>query len=141
MNTIIDTVILPKLTINRHMSKTVLNSPPQLGGIAYPKFEAIQMIKGIMFLLHQTRWNGPVGNVIHVVLSVLQLMSGHVRLLMEDTTTQVDYIEGGWMFFIQEQFQQINGSMWIEHQWTPPLQRVHDTSIMVSFTAIPGVTK
>lgn len=36
----------------------------------------------------------------------------------------------GWFFHLREQLKEMNGVVWIEHQWTPSLQRESDVSIM-----------
>ncbi len=36
---------------------------------------------------------------------------------------------------------EIDGTIWIEHAWTPTLQRQRDKSIMEHFTAIPRITR
>ena len=69
-----------------------------------------------------------------VVLSAVQLMSGLCVPVMEDVTTDLSYIGGGWFVHQRERLKDLNATMWIEHQWTPQLQRQNDQSLMKAFS-------
>ncbi len=132
--------MLNKLRINRHMPRAVLYAPLQLGGLNYPSFQIHQDQLGIMTMLKHFRWNKTVGNDMLVVLSTVQLLSGLCEPIMEDVTTNLSYVANGWFMHQRRRLKELNASMWIEHQWTPKLQRINDHSLMKTFSTLDGIT-
>ena len=141
MNTIIDKIMINKLRLNRHMPKAVVYAPLTLGGIGYPSFQIIQDQKGILTMLKHFRWNGTVANDMLTVLSAIQLIAGWTTPIFEDTTTRLDYIQQGWFTHQRSRMGRMQATMWIEHQWCPDIQRVHDRALMQAFLAIPNITR
>ena len=45
------------------------------------------------------------------------------------------------MLHLRSRFNDWGGQQWIEHQWTPQLQRQNDASLMKAFSRLPGATK
>ena len=122
MNIIIDRTMLNKMGINRNMPRAVVYSSLQWGGMNYPNFQIIQDQKGILYLIQQLRWQGTIANDLLTVLSAVQLVSGLCRPLLEDTTTNLHYMNQGWFTHIRRRLAKMNGNIWIEHQWCPQLQ-------------------
>ena len=92
-------------------------------------------------MLKHFQWNGTVGNDMLVVLLAVQLVSGLCEPIMEDVDSDLSYVVGGWFTHQRNRLRIMNGIMWIEHQWTPSLQREFDQSLMRAFLDIEGVTK
>ena len=110
LNTALDPTMLNKLHINQHAPKAALYSSFSRGGLNYPSFRIIQAQKGIC------------------------------TLFLEDTSTDLSFMakhQYGWFFHLREQLKEMNGVVWIEHQWTPSLQREYDVSIMEALSHYP----
>ena len=125
--------------------RAIIYSPRQLGGIGYPSIENEQDKNLIYHFIHQLEWDKEVGQDIRIVLSQLQLQSGFVSPLMEDPDLIAPHLKQGWLSFLRERMARLNGSIALQDQWAPILQRVNDTSIMEAFcklkqTKQPGAT-
>ena len=102
MNTWIDTVVMPKLGLNRHTPKALLYGPLSRGGLNYPQFKTIQTTRSITYMIKQLRWNKDIAKDIRISIEATQLMSGIERPIMEDVETLVKYLEGTWLLTIRE---------------------------------------
>ena len=122
LNTTIDQVMLNKLNVHRNMPKLVIYSPLKWGGLNYPSFQVIQDQKGLLYFLQQLRWNGTIPNDMLVVLSGVQLMSGLVTPIFENTNANLNYIPHGWFVHQHRRLRETKATLWIEHQWSPQLQ-------------------
>ena len=140
LNTIVDEVMLPKYRMNRHTPKAVVYSPLYMGGLNYPSFEIIQDQQGFMMMLKHLRWNGTVAKDLLVVLSAIQLVSGLCSPIFEDVHTDLSFLGPGWLLHQRSRMAIPNITLWIERQWTPPLQRVGDQSLMFAFINIANAT-
>ena len=123
LNTTMDRVMLNKYQLNRKMPKVVIYSPYNMGGMNYPSFLIIQDQMNIMNLLKQLRWNKTVANDFLVTLSAVQFTSGLCEPILMETKTDLSYIPRGWIPHLRSRLNEWGGQLWIEHQWTPPLQR------------------
>ena len=74
------------------------------------------------------------------VLSVVQLVSGWCTPVLMNVTKPLPHVAKGWFTHIQEHLSNMDGSMWIEDQWNPNLQREEDQSLMKTFTNTPTIT-
>ena len=141
LNTAINSTFLNKLGLNRHTPHAILYAPLSRGGLNYPSFQIKQDQQGLLTMLKHFRWNQTVGRDMLTVLSAIQLISGLCDPIMEDTATDLSFLESGWFLHCRERLNKLHATMWIEHQWTPPLRRWGDQSIMKAFTLIPGISK
>ena len=89
MNTLIDTVVLPKLGLKRHMPKAVLYGPLSRGGLNYPQFKTIKTTRSITYMIKQLRWNKDIAKDIRISIEATQLMSGFEQPLLENVETPV----------------------------------------------------
>ena len=141
LNTIIDEIIIPKLTMNRHTPKAALYSPLSKAGLNYPSYKVIQDQKNILLVLQQLRLDSTITNDIRVALSALQLVSGLTTPIYEDTTTKLPHLPQGLLTHIRDRMMALKATMWIENIWHPTLQRTNDRSLMKTFANIPKVGK
>ena len=93
MNSIIDSVILPKLGVNRHMPKAVIYGPVSRGGLNYPQFKTIQTTRSITYMIKQLQWNKDIAKDIRISIETIQLMSGLEEPIMEYVDPPIKYIE------------------------------------------------
>ena len=61
-------------------------------------------------------------------------------IIFEDVQTDLSFLGPGWLLHQPNRMALSNITMWIERQWTSPLQRVGDQSIMKAFINITNVT-
>lgn len=59
---------------------------------------------------------------------------------MMNTTTDLSYTSQGWFTHTRRRLHSMNAQLWIEHQWSPPLQRQEDTSLVQSISQLSYVT-
>jgi hypothetical protein len=130
LNTIMNKSLLPKMKINRHMPHAVVYSPLSLGGLSWPSFQIRQDTESILSMIKHFRWNQTVGQDMLVVLSAWQLASGLCDPIMEQVDINLSFIGKGWFPQVRQRLNNMGGQLWIEQQWTPALQRIHDNSIM-----------
>ena len=140
LNKIIDSTMVNKYRYNRHMPRAVMYSPLDLGGADYPCFEVIQDQKGLLNLIKQLRWGRTMANDILVVLSAVQFATGLCNPILMDTATDISYVGKGWFMHIRNRLKMMDAQLWIEHQWSPPLQRQADSSIMERISKLPYAT-
>ena len=96
---------------------------------------------GTMNLLKQLCWNKTVANNFLVTLFAVQFNTGLCEPILMDMATNLSYVPAGWIMHLRSRFNKWGGAMWIEHQWTPSLQRENDCSIMGALSRVPGATK
>ena len=106
-----------------------------------PSFQIMQDQMRIMNLMKQLRWDKTVANDFLVTLSVVQFNEGLCEPILMDMATGQSYVPSGWIMHLRSRLNKWGGAMWIEHQWTPQLQREHDCSIMKFLSRVPGATK
>jgi hypothetical protein len=141
LNTIMNKSLLPKMKVNRHMPHAVVYSPLSLGGLSWPSFQIRQDTESILSMIKHFRWNQTVGQDMLVVLSAWQLASGLCDPIMEQVDINLSFIGKGWFPQIRKRLNNMKGQFWIEQQWTPALQRIHDTSIMKALILSPNISE
>ena len=141
MNICIDSVMLPKIGLNRRTPKAVMYGPMKLGGLNYPQFKTLQTAKSITYLLKQMRCNGDMAAAIRVKLEMTHLMSGVEAPILEQTDQSIDYLPESWVLTILKRLKALKAKVWIENIWRQEKQWVNDLSIMEALTKIPGVRR
>jgi hypothetical protein len=128
------------MRFNRHLPGAVLYGPMSMGGMEFPETHTLQNQTQIPFMIKQLRWDNTLANDIIATLDHVQLLSGLTTPVLQYTTTRIDYIRTSYLVEMRRRLIEIEGTIWIEHAWTPPLQRQRDESIMECFSAIPRIT-
>ena len=132
--------MLNKLHLNHHTLKAELYSLLECTGLNYPSFQFHQDQKGLLTLLKHLWWDGTMGNDILVVLSAIQLISVLCKPILEDVNIDTSYLGISWILHLRNRLYAMNGKMWVENQWTSPIQHLHDQSHMKAFSNIAGIT-
>ena len=86
-----------------------------------------------MHFLCQLEWGGEVADGIRIVLSQLQLQSGFVALLTEETSLPAPHLEKGWLSAMRERLNDLWGCVVIKYPWAAAIQREHNRSLMEQF--------
>ncbi|KAL7552654.1 hypothetical protein ACHAWF_015884 [Thalassiosira exigua] len=71
----------------------------------------------------------------------VQHRSGWVRPILEHVQGRIDYVGRDHMIFIRNCLKDMDASLWIEHAWTPSLQRAGDEALMERFAQHSRATK
>eukprot|EP00956_Cyclotella_meneghiniana_P019828 scaffold34484_cov39-Cyclotella_meneghiniana.AAC.4 len=121
------------------MSRKVLRAPIELGGIALPNVQTIQDQKGIVNVMRQLQLGKEIATDFRILPAQAQLDSGLVHPILHKTDTDISYIEPGMIVHLHDRLDALDGSIVIENQLCPKLQRVHDESIMEKISKLPGV--
>ena len=74
-------------------------------------------------------------------LETAQIRSGFTNPIFEDTSLPIVYEIDSDLISLRERIRAMGGSLWIEEEWTPSLQRVNDVSIMEAFIRSGMFTK
>ena len=90
----------------------------------------------IKYMVKQLRWNQTVAGDILATLDNIQLASGFATPILEAPDLPIDYIDQGWILDLRDRLREIGATMWVEDAWQPPLQRVHDVSLMEQFLRV-----
>ena len=137
IDTIINKTFLPRMRIHSKTPLSILHGPLSLGGMAFVKDLLLQDQASIVYLIQTLRWDNETSQDVLQTLQTLQLATGFVTPVMEDTTAVISYVSNGWLLHIRSRLGALNGSIWIEKAWQPALQRLGDESIMEKINALP----
>eukprot|EP00956_Cyclotella_meneghiniana_P036569 scaffold127564_cov23-Cyclotella_meneghiniana.AAC.1 len=74
-----------------------------------------------------------------ILIAQAQLDSGLTNPILDDTSTNVSYIEPGMIMHLHDRLAKLDGSIVLEDQWCPKIQREHDISIMKKRSQLTGV--
>eukprot|EP00956_Cyclotella_meneghiniana_P003279 scaffold3976_cov45-Cyclotella_meneghiniana.AAC.9 len=121
------------------MSRKVLRAPIELGGLALPNMQTIQDQKGMVNVMRQLQLGKEIATDFTILLAQPQLDSGLVHPILDKTYIDISYIEPGMIVHLHDRLDALDGSIVIENQWCPKLQRIHDESIMEKISKLPGV--
>eukprot|EP00956_Cyclotella_meneghiniana_P031965 scaffold85834_cov44-Cyclotella_meneghiniana.AAC.6 len=121
------------------MNRVVLRAPVELGGIAFPNTSTIQDQKGITNVMRQLQLGKEIATDLRILIAQAQLESGLTNPILDDTSTNVRYIEPGLIMHLHDRLAALDGSIVLEDQWCPKIQRIHDNSIMKKLSELRGV--
>jgi len=140
IDSMIRNAFFPKMRFNRNLPSALAYGPEEFGGMEFPEVYTLQDQLQIPYLLKALRWNKTVANNFLVTLDNIQMASGFVTPILEDTTLPIDYVDRGWIISLRDRMSEYNAGVWVEDAWAPKLQRVGDKSLMEVFTNIQGMT-
>ena len=141
LTSILRTTLLPRLRLNRHFPGAVLHAPFDFGGLEFPDISIVQDQVQLDYVIKQLRWDRTVANDFLVTLDSVQLCSGFVTPLLQNTTRRLDYLDHSYIIHLRRRLALVDGSLWIEKAWIPSIQRDGDESIMERFSSLRGITR
>ncbi len=130
INSTIRKTFLPLLRLNRHFPGAVLYGPHRYGGMEFPEMNTLQDQLQLDYLTKQLRWDKIVANDFLVTLDTVQLASGFTSPILEFTDPPVTYLDKSFIIALRHRLKRMDAAVWIEHSWTPQLQRIGDESLM-----------
>jgi hypothetical protein len=99
---VINASFLPRLGIYRNTKRAIIHGPRIYGGLEMPNVYTRQTQHHIKYMIKQLRWNSTLANDILTALDNVQLASGFVTPILENTDTEMDYIDKGWIVDLRE---------------------------------------
>ena len=133
---VINSTILPRITINRNTPRAVIHGPLKFGGMSMADTYTRQTQHHLKYMVKQLRWNKTVAGDILATLDNIQLASGFTTPILEAPDLPIDYIDQGWILDLRARLKEIGATLWVEDAWQPALQREHDVSLMEQFMRI-----
>jgi hypothetical protein len=125
--------VLPKLHINRNTSRSIIYGPVTLGGLGFPNVYIYQGIDKLHLLLGHLRLNDMVGQLLHIDLTYVQLLSGSGQLFLKQPRDKYSCLESGWLTSIWDFTFKANLQFHYSRAWIPNLPREKDTFLMELF--------
>jgi hypothetical protein len=125
--------LLLKLHLNRHMSRSIIHGPEELGGLALPHLFTLQRIDKIMGHL---RLRDRTAKLIHIDLSYIQLILGIKEIFLNQDYTLFQWMEAGWVTSLWEFAYTTQISFDYPTHWHPAIPREHDKTLMDHFTSL-----
>jgi hypothetical protein len=107
----------------------------------FPDTATLQDQTQLDYLVKQLRWDKTVGNDFLVALDSVQLCSGFISPILENTDAMIGYLSPSYIIDLRRRLGSMGAFLWIEKKWTPALQRVGDKSLMEAFSEIPDITQ
>ena len=142
----IESASMPKLYAacgyNRKTSRAVLAGPEELSGGG---FTPLLAIAGTGYVLHFLKnWRTPtedIGKTLRIVYAWTSYQAGITTPLLEQTETNIEYVDGKVIPAMRKYLHDIGGSIVLHNTMIRPKLRQHDASIMeraigMEFTAI-----
>ena len=93
------------------MPNAVIYGPLEYGGMEMVESYSLQDQIQMTNLMTHLRWGQTGANDILVTLDNIQLASGFVRPVWEETGRQLDYIDQGWLVSMQKMLGEIDSSL------------------------------
>ena len=131
----IETASMPKLYAacgyNRNTSRAILAGPEELSGGG---FTPLRAVAGTGYVIHFLKnWRTPtedIGKTLRIVYAWTSYQAGITTPLLEQTETNIAYIDGKVIPAMRKYLYEIGGSIVLNNTMIRPKLRLHDESIM-----------
>ena len=132
--------VIPLCLVKRRYGSLSSSTQSSSSGISQ-SFSTLQNQLQISYMISRLRHDKTVANSILTALETAQIRSGFTNPIFEDTSLPIVYEIDSDLISLRERIRAMGGSLWIEEEWTPSLQRVNDVSIMEAFIRSGMFTK
>jgi hypothetical protein len=133
--------LLPKLHVNRNTSRTIIFGPERLGGLSLPHIYVVTNIDKLQLFLGHLRVKDRTGDLIHIDLSYLQLLSGSGTFVLNQDPSKCNWIEPGWIHSLWMFTSQHSLTFYYPGQWLPTQARKNDKFLMELFMKLQSNNK
>ena len=126
---------LPKLGLNRHTARSIINGPSQLGGLQLPDVYADQSIGQLRLFLGHLRRGDHTSRLLSIAISILQLRIGSGVLFLNLPYPKYEgWVEHTWLTSLWKFLHLANLRVQVPSSIRfPSKQREHDSFIMTEF--------
>jgi len=128
--------LLPKLHLNRHMSRAIVHGPKEFGGLALPHLHTLQGVDKLKLFLGHIRLQDRTGHLIHIDMTYVQLLTGTSTLFLNQDPTKYEWVESGWLTSLWAFISRTKLTITYPLSWQPSIPREHDRTIMDYFDGI-----
>jgi hypothetical protein len=125
--------ILPKMHVNHNTSRAIVHGPEELGGLNLPNMYVIQGVDKLKLFLGHLRIQDRTGQLLHIALGYLQLLSGTGSFTLNLDYEQFRWVETGWLTSLWEFTSKSMLTFDYPLQWLPSLPWSNDIFIMDHF--------
>jgi hypothetical protein len=126
-------LILASMGINRNMPRSVVFAPTNLGGLGFKCLYTEQGCQQIENFIGHLRIDSTVGKLMRSTLSFHQLTAGTSGSLLAMPSTDIPYLEKGWITSLRSFLASINGTIEIDNHFQLHPVRHNDCILMDSF--------
>jgi hypothetical protein len=126
-------VLLPKLGLNRHMPRALLQGPRNVAGLELVDLEAEQTAQHVTGLISQLRKNDRVGQTMNACIDALQLYLGLEKHFFTHKADKFEHRpckRESQLVFLWEELNSIKCKLVSSTFWTPTAQGNNDVSII-----------
>jgi hypothetical protein len=113
----------------------VVFAPRSHGGLDFVHLYLLQGQKGIRNLLRHIRHDTELGRQMRIDLAWVQLEAGTAEAILEQTQTNLDYIQDGWVLGIRRFLTTVQAAITLVNNPTPSTYRKDDGYLMDIFRA------
>jgi hypothetical protein len=132
---IILAALLPKLHVNRNTTRSIIYGPEKYGGLALPNLYTTTSADKLRLFLGHLRLQDRTGQLIHIDLTYLQLLSGIGTFLLNQDAASFPWLETGWITSLWEFTSKHSLTFLYPKQWIPPQPREYDIFLMQAFAS------
>jgi hypothetical protein len=121
---------LSKCGYNRNTHRLIVFAPIRFGGCGFLSLFMIQGEGQILAFLKHWRTDTDASRLLRIAVSWTQLHLGTSFCFLKDTTTILPHMPGRWLKSLRSFLASINGSLELDKEYLPPIQRHGDVYIM-----------
>jgi hypothetical protein len=118
---------------NRHFPRALVFAPRHHGGLEYVHLYLSQGQRCLRLLLRHILHNTEIGKQIRIDIAWIQLEAGTSAAIFEDTQTDLDYLQDGWVPGIRRFLKTVDGEIKFTGVAKPKTYRKDDVHLMDSF--------
>ncbi|MFO0446266.1 MAG: hypothetical protein ACK51L_01245, partial [bacterium] len=89
--------LLPKLHVNRNTARSIVFGVEKYGGLGLPNLYIVQGVDKLKLFLGHLRIQDRTGNLIHIDMSYIQLLTGSGTLFLNQPADSYLWIDSGWL--------------------------------------------
>jgi hypothetical protein len=97
LTSMIMVALLPCLHVNRNTAHSIIFGPETYGGLSLPNIYITQGIDKLKLFLGHLRTQDRTGQLIHIDMTYLQLLTGSGNLFLNQPEQQFRWLETGWL--------------------------------------------
>ncbi len=125
--------LLPKLHVNRNTARSIVFGVEKYGGLGLPNLYIVQGVDKLKLFLGHLRIQDRTGNLIHIDMSYIQLLTGSGTLFLNQPADSYLWIDSGWLQSLWKFTSQYSLGFLYPNGWLPSKPRHHDAFLMEEF--------
>ena len=123
-------ILIARCGYNRKTKREILYGPACLGGANFRSLYSIQGVGQVTSFLKYWRSPSQAGKLLRIAVAWTQYTIGTSVSFLTDTNTPLPHMEVKWLKSLRDYLREIHGSIQLDNDYIPGLERVHDHHIM-----------